>query len=200
MHDFIFKGDAVVTVENTRGIASKVGRLYYTVTPDNGNKPFRVNINGGGLKSLAPRVTINAEQRLYVIRNSHGYSCLGFDYLESRMAGYVEYLASRGLPLILAPDSAPGTVARYAEYESAVAAIHGHFKRTGERCDSELTPQLKGLEGKRVEVVDSYGETRRFKVGKSTGWIPCHLEIASDRLHGGGPVYGSPFRSVRVVS
>ena len=27
-----------------------------------------------------------------------------------------------------------------------------------------------GLEGRRVEVVDAYGETRRFNVGRSTGW------------------------------
>lgn len=51
---------------------------------------------------------------------------------------------------------------------------------------SDLTPQLTGLEGWRVEVVTTYGETRRFIVGKSTGWKPCHLEIARRDSTGGG--------------
>ncbi len=42
---------------------------------------------------------------------------------------------------------------------------------------SGLTPQLLGLEGWRVEVDTSYGETRRFIVGRSTGWRPCHIEL-----------------------
>lgn len=43
--------------------------------------------------------------------------------------------------------------------------------------NANLTPQLIDHEGWRVEVVTTYGETRRFYVGKSTGWQPCHLEI-----------------------
>lgn len=54
------------------------------------------------------------------------------------------------------------------------------------RDNSGLTKQLIGLEGWRVEVKTTYGETRRFIVGKSTGWRPCHLEIANRRSMGGG--------------
>lgn len=54
------------------------------------------------------------------------------------------------------------------------------------RDNSSLSPQLKGLEGWRVEVVTTYGEKRRFIVGKSTGWKPCHLEIARRTSMGGG--------------
>lgn len=36
-----------------------------------------------------------------------------------------------------------------------------HAVGTGTRCPADLTPQLKGLEGKRVEVVDGGGERRR---------------------------------------
>jgi hypothetical protein len=53
------------------------------------------------------------------------------------------------------------------------------------RDNSDLTPQLTGLEGWRVEVVTDYGEKRRFIVGKSTGWKPIHLEIANRRSSGG---------------
>ena len=51
---------------------------------------------------------------------------------------------------------------------------------------SELSPQLIGLEGWRVEVVTTYGEKRRFIVGKSTGWRPIHLEVHNRRSTGGG--------------
>jgi hypothetical protein len=51
---------------------------------------------------------------------------------------------------------------------------------------SSLSPQLTGLEGWRVEVVTTYGETRRFYVGMSTGWQPVHLEIARRDSSGGG--------------
>lgn len=55
-------------------------------------------------------------------------------------------------------------------------------------CDlSDLTPQLRGLEGWRVEVEDMYGDVRRFIVGRSTGWRPCHLEIKTRRSSGGSP-------------
>lgn len=53
------------------------------------------------------------------------------------------------------------------------------------RSDASLSPQLMGLEGWRVEVVTDYGERRRFIVGKSTGWIPCHLEISRRSAFGG---------------
>lgn len=53
------------------------------------------------------------------------------------------------------------------------------------RSDAGLTPQLRGLEGWRVEVVTTYGETRRFIVGRSTGWQPCHLEIKRRDSSGG---------------
>jgi hypothetical protein len=55
-----------------------------------------------------------------------------------------------------------------------------------ERDNSDLTPQLIGLEGWRVEVVTDYGEKRRFIVGKSTGWKPIHLEVYNRRSLGGG--------------
>jgi len=54
------------------------------------------------------------------------------------------------------------------------------------RDNSDLSPQLLGLEGWRVEVV-SNGEKHRFIVGKSTGYKPCHLEVHNRRSMGGIP-------------
>lgn len=67
------------------------------------------------------------------------------------------------------------------------------------RDNSELSPQLTGLEGWRVEVVDHDGETRRFNVGKSTGWRPCHLEIHNSRSMGGGCADSRGYASVKPI-
>jgi hypothetical protein len=65
-------------------------------------------------------------------------------------------------------------------------------------CQHGLTTALIGLEGKRVEAVTNDGETRRFWVGRSTGWRPCHLEIKTRRSSGGGPA-DSSYRNVTVI-
>lgn len=206
----IFKGDTVKIAPHTdlfmrgerTGEVLKIGRKYITIKGARSGRAFRFPLDSDGLESTAPRVTINAERELFVIRNSHGYSCLGFDVCAKRTAAYAAWIERQGRELPFALDElAPrGSLEAFGQYETATAAIYAIHKATGARCDAELTPQLIGLEGRRVEVVDSYGETRRFQVGKSTGWIPCHLEISSSRAMGGGPAYGAPYSSVRVIA
>jgi hypothetical protein len=56
------------------------------------------------------------------------------------------------------------------------------------RDNSGLTSDLIGKEGWRVQVRDTAdSEPRRFIVGKSTGWRPCHLEVHNQRSLGGPP-------------
>jgi hypothetical protein len=69
-------------------------------------------------------------------------------------------------------------------------------ERDALRSDAGLTPQLVGLEGWRVEVVTTYGETRRFYVGRSTGWKPIHIEV-SRRDSFGGPGAEREYASVK---
>jgi hypothetical protein len=71
-------------------------------------------------------------------------------------------------------------------------------ERRAIRSDNGLTKQLIGLEGYRVEVVTDYGETRRFIVGRSTGWIPCHIEVKR-RSSFGGMSADSHYKSVKVL-
>lgn len=74
-------------------------------------------------------------------------------------------------------------------------------QRTAQVDNSNLTPQFIGREGWRVEVVDhelSGGATRRFIIGKSTGWRPCHLELCNRRSHGGPPVMRS-YQSIKFL-
>lgn len=72
------------------------------------------------------------------------------------------------------------------------------IERATMRSDANLTPQLIGLEGWHVEVVTTYGETRRFYVGRSTGWIPCHIEI-HNRHSMDGPSAEKTYASVRKL-
>lgn len=71
-------------------------------------------------------------------------------------------------------------------------------QREAMRDNSHLSPQLIGLEGWRVEAVDVHGERRRFIVGKSTGWRPCHLEIKTARSACGDPARAR-YQSVKAL-
>lgn len=140
-----------------------------------------------------PLPSVNVEQGLYVLPCGGGYSCLGFDVAHARAAAVAAWA---NLP---APDPAlKGTLAGLAAYQATMAKGEAHARKTGQRCPADLTPQLVGLEGRRVEVVQ-HGETRRFNVGKSTGWFPCHLEVHNRRARGGPAAFG-PYDSVRVVA
>jgi len=145
-------------------------------------------------------VGINAEQELYVIPCGDGYSCLGFEVLISRYNAIAAWLRREGLQQDELPPDARGSMRAYTAYRTLLDRAGGYCRRNKLRCPAELTPQLTGLEGKRVEVVDRHGERRRFIVGKSTGWLPIHLEIARRNSSGGPAVTGAPFQSVRIVA
>jgi hypothetical protein len=148
------------------------------------------------------KVKVNNEQRLYVLPCTNtkgkvtGYSCLGFEVAYNRAKRYAEWLKN--------PEVAPnpmnvGTLEGYEDYLRALRSVEATCVINQCRCDAELTPELIGLEGRRVEVEDCYGEVRRFKVGRSMGPIPIHLEVSREGAMGGGGVYGAPFKRVTVV-
>lgn len=122
----------------------------------------------------------------YIIEFDGGYTCLGFDNALDRIERYaldllgdveaVDALLARLRPL-------RGTMAVYDEMRDLEREL---AKRGGAVAD--LSPQLTGLEGWRVEVTPMDGDNnRRFIVGKSTGPIPCHLEIKRRDSSGGIP-------------
>lgn len=108
-----------------------------------------------------------------------------------------------GLPVVLVPYAEERAAKYGGEPNDYTRLFPRHsaceLAKTGQRCAIELTGALRGLEGQRVEVTYPDGEKRRFWVGKSTGWMPCHLEITNRRSHGGGPVYFPEGSTVRVV-
>lgn len=138
-------------------------------------------------------VSLNVEQRLYVIPCGDGYTCYGWGVLHAKHGRLAEEMQKRGLPFV-GPGNA-GTLEAYAAWETDCATAQA----TGCRFTCELSPQLVGLEGKRVEVVEEIGHPPRcFTVGKSTGWMPCHLEIVKRGDHGGLPA-SLKYHSVRSV-
>lgn len=66
------------------------------------------------------------------------------------------------------------------------------------RSDVNLSPQLIGLEGWRVEVETTYSEPRRFIVSRSTGWMPSHIELAR-RDSSGGCCADMEYKSIRKL-
>lgn len=138
------------------------------------------------------KVTVNAEQERYVISHDNGYSCYGFDNALDEIERVVIELVGRGaLPAsyldneLTAVKAQRGTLAAYDTLMNLREQLQKVCDEQGERAVAGLTPQLMGLEDHRVEVVTTYGETRRFIVGRSTGWMPCHLEIARRDSSGG---------------
>lgn len=151
----------------------------------------------------AKQVTLNEEQRLYIIPcGDNGYSCLGFGVCEKRAVALARELAALGESI---PQPEPvGTLVRYKQYRDFCDRAQAHNRATGWRSKSELTPELVGYEGKRVEVRHRWGKDKaievvRFIVGKSTGCIPVHLEIKTKRSTGGGAVCLGEILSVRAV-
>lgn len=71
-------------------------------------------------------------------------------------------------------------------------------ERAKVRSNAGLTKQLIGLEGWRVEAVTTWGETMRFIVGRSSGWIPCHIMLKRRDSDGGVGAFAE-YASVRKL-
>ena len=72
-------------------------------------------------------------------------------------------------------------------------------QRAARRDNAYLLPQLIGLEGWRVMVIDHDGNSRRFIVGRSTGWRPCHIEVKKRTSMGGGAADSRGYQSVTKI-
>ena len=136
--------------------------------------------------------TVNKETRLFVIHEPYGYSCLGFEVLDTRAR-------SLAAELNLEWNERKGTKKAYRRYRAIVDIARTKNIQTGWRSKSELHPQLIGLEGRRIEVEDAGGKVYRFRVGKSTGFIPVHLQVHNRRSFGGGAVDSRPFKRVTII-
>jgi hypothetical protein len=141
--------------------------------------------------------SINQEQRLYVLPCGDGFTCLGFDVCFDRHTKLSAWLTEKGYH-----SSSPterGTETAYHAYVAEEELGRAVCNSRGYKCPILLEPRLIGLEGKRVLVTEADGSSRKFWVGKSTGWMPVHLEIENRKHDGGAAVFLSPTATVTLA-
>lgn len=147
--------------------------------------------------SEAKKVTIDVAQGLYVIPCGDGYSCLGFEVCEKRRRRLAEELRGRGVK----PPSGDeiGSMGNYDAHKETSDLAYSYHKETGYRFTCELHPKLVGREHISVQITRPDGSKSRFRVGKSTGWVPCHLACSNVRSIGGDPIEADEEFSVSIV-
>lgn len=140
---------------------------------------------------------------MFTYRCGSGYSNLGYDVCTKRTLRYLQWaedksnFANRKV-FTVADLPERGTYKAYEAYLAALKNADRIRVILGLRqCDADLNPQLTPYVGKWVEV-QIHGETRRFRVGRSTGWLPIYLEIENDRHPGGGGAFDH-YDSVKAV-
>ena len=142
-------------------------------------------------------VTLNREQRLYVIADGGGFSCLGFD----NARGHADQIARR----LRQPDLAftaeeHDTLAGYRKYQAATRAwgqsalTHDTYFDPGTHPD--VIKVLEACRKTRRQVRLIYGDTRNGqtwfdefdvvgRIGRSTGWLKVPLLIEAGEAGGG---------------
>ncbi|KAB3178557.1 hypothetical protein F9047_11585 [Escherichia coli] len=142
--------------------------------------------------------SINKEQRLYVMPCGNGFTCYGFDVLDKRARALSAWYFEQNPQAIAQIPARIGTKKHFKACQAVIQQVGRYCTHKGIKCPVELSPQLKGLEGRRVEVVTMYGEKRRFIVGRSTGWLVTHLEIPRANSSGGMSAE-KQYKSVTVI-
>lgn len=144
---------------------------------------------------MKTNITLNHDQQLFVIDSGNGYSCLGFKVCNDRIEKLCTELG------VTPVNPTIGTLDQYQTYTDLVDIARRKNVETGWRSSSELNPKLIGLEGKRIECT-YFGERKRFTVGKSMGFIPCHLILKTSNSHGGEAVLSNPkhLKNIRVIA
>ncbi len=154
--------------------------------------------------SSGEQIAVNPDYNggCYVIKTTAGISCLGYDrcrYLTLKYKNWLEKQKHQDRAILFDESSLPerGSIKMYEYYLTTLK----HLKEFSvinrqERCNAALTPQLLPYLGHLVSVVDNFGETRSFRVGISTGWLPIHLEANQGN---GGDAADDSYRSVTPI-
>jgi hypothetical protein len=142
-------------------------------------------------------VTLNHEQRLYVIAQGGGYSCLGFDNARN----HAHQIARRlGQPDLAFTAKEHDTLAGYRKYQAAARAWGQSPLARDTYFDPETSPDVvKVLEvcrKTRCQVRLIFGDTMTGqswfdefdvvgRIGRSTGWLKVPLLIEAGEAGGG---------------
>lgn len=140
-------------------------------------------------------IKINKEEKLYVLSTDGKYfSCLGFELVMKRAKALSEEINEKF------KIQRPGTKKAYKELCRLTEIARRKNKATGWRSQSELYKPFINNEGKRVEVEYTWGEKEKFIIGKSTGWIPCHIMLKRVDSRYGCGVLNSSIKSYRFIN
>jgi hypothetical protein len=152
--------------------------------------------------SLELRITRNEADALYVIQTSESVTMYGYDVvLRDIDLMFTELAGRRALPeeyIDNAPIPVRGSMEAWDLRVILMDQLKAVCAEQGEQAIFNLSPQLLGLEGWRVQALTKYNETRRFIVGRSSGWAPCHIELARSNSND-GPAAEREYESVRTL-
>jgi hypothetical protein len=150
-------------------------------------------------------VTLNEEQKLYVIPTGGGYSCFGFDNAFKHATALSEAIAAARPDLAeRAQDQKPdpadwGTISVYNAYRNLTSMLSTEKVDLGTWFDPETDPEVKrqlelAIKGKyrlRLEYGDAetgqaWGDRpMNGTIGRSMGPMKVPLLISTSRSHGG---------------
>ena len=151
-------------------------------------------------------IAINTKRRLYVIANSEGVSCFGFDNARDHAQRIAECLRR---PDLQPTPEEEGTPAGYLKYLSAVQAWRDSPRSTetyfGPRCSDELASALEACRrsGNKVRLVlgDTHTGDSSFdeegvvgRIRRSCGALKVPLLVE------GAQPFGSPVTCDRVLA
>jgi hypothetical protein len=137
--------------------------------------------------------SINKEQGLFVFKHGKYVSCLGFGVVINKTKNLSKELN------INCPNFRKGSKASLKFYYKVINIAKKKNKQTGWKSQSELFVPFIGNEGKRVEVEYNWGEKERFYIGKSMGFIPCHIMVKQSNSTGGASVLNDSIKNYRFV-
>lgn len=95
------------------------------------------------------------------------------------------------------PDVPEGTPEFTAQRDHIMRLAFERYVQTGRSFDVDLVPELIGLEGHRIELIDRKGLIHQFVVGRSRGWLPCHVKLAASEDTIGDVVPPPPYQALR---
>lgn len=144
-------------------------------------------------------ISINEEQKLYVIPSGDGYSCLGFDVAFHRAKSMADELGDSSVQ----PDPAnKGTPAGYADYIRAIDAVRASGRKLGLQFDEGTPESVKAI----IRAEIGTGRALRFHIGnretgevwleefdvmgilgRTTGILPAPI-ILKNSASSGGPI------------
>ncbi|HKR05951.1 MAG TPA: hypothetical protein VJY62_15045 [Bacteroidia bacterium] len=140
-------------------------------------------------------IKINKEQKVYVLSvDEKHYSCLGFEIMMKRAQALAEEMNEKVYAKRI------GTKKAYKELCRLIGIARRKNKLTGWRSQAELYKPFIDKEGQRVEVEYTWGEKEKFYIGKSTGFIPCHLTIKKSNSTGGAALLSDSIKSYRFIN